>query len=67
MKIALNPVVNIVVVNLVVVNREVHINDKPARASMDRALSLTIVYGTFFIKFIGLAWKLYSEFSSLVT
>jgi hypothetical protein len=65
MKEARNPVVNIVVVNLVVVRREIHDNDKPARASMNRALSLVMAYSPVFIKVVGLVWKLYCVFSSL--
>ncbi|MFA9273557.1 MAG: hypothetical protein ACEQSE_01670 [Candidatus Aquirickettsiella gammari] len=62
-----NPAVKIVVVNLVVVNREIHDNDKPARASIDRALSPVLVYGAIFIKVVGLAWNIYYSIAHLIT
>lgn len=57
--------VEIVVVNLVVVRREIHYCDKPAHASTNRIMNFAVVHGPMIIKILNLALGAYALYTKI--
>lgn len=54
--------VNIVVINLVISNREIQYDDKPANAGIiKKVVSNVVAYGPTIVRILNLAWMIYTS------